>query len=73
MQDVDVVWNESPHEFFNNDAISGEFDAYFEDGFGGPWDCAAGAILVTEAGGQVSDIDGSAFDVMNRRCVCVDV
>jgi len=31
VQDVDVVWNESPHEFFNNDAISGEFDAYFED------------------------------------------
>lgn len=30
---------------------AGELDAYFEDGYGGPWDVAAGCIIVTEAGG----------------------
>ncbi|MGH9026117.1 MAG: inositol monophosphatase family protein [Acidimicrobiia bacterium] len=36
---------------------SGTFDGYFELGLG-PWDVAAGALLVTEAGGVVSDWDG---------------
>eukprot|EP00050_Salpingoeca_kvevrii_P010967 m.11737 g.11737 ORF g.11737 m.11737 type:complete len:284 (+) comp3176_c0_seq1:1113-1964(+) len=41
---------------------SGELDAYFEDGYGGPWDVAAGYVLVTEAGGHVCDpLSGEAF------------
>jgi len=33
-------------------------DAFFEIGLK-PWDVAAGALLVREAGGVVSDFDGS--------------
>lgn len=28
-----------------------------------PWDMAAGALLVTEAGGSISNLDGSPFDL----------
>lgn len=37
---------------------AGRMDAYFELGLQ-PWDVAAGALLVREAGGVVSDFDGS--------------
>lgn len=37
---------------------AGRMDAYFEIGLK-PWDVAAGALLVREAGGVVSDFDGS--------------
>jgi myo-inositol-1(or 4)-monophosphatase len=37
---------------------AGRMDAYFEIGMK-PWDVAAGALLVREAGGVVSDFDGS--------------
>lgn len=36
----------------------GRFDAYYEDGLK-PWDMAAGALLVREAGGRVTGMDGS--------------
>eukprot|EP00400_MALV-I_sp_L67-5_P000419 gene419-689_t len=36
----------------------GSFDCFFEDGFGGPWDIAAGSVLVHEAGGVCLDIHG---------------
>jgi len=45
----------------------GRLDGFYEIGFGGPWDCAAGAIILREAGGQVLDPAGGAFDVMSRR------
>jgi len=35
----------------------GRVDAYFERGLS-PWDFAAGAVLVTEAGGRVTDLEG---------------
>ena len=35
----------------------GRVDAYFERGLN-PWDCAAGTVLVSEAGGKVTDLDG---------------
>ena len=35
----------------------GRGDAYFEQGLN-PWDCAAGIVLVSEAGGRVTDLDG---------------
>ena len=36
---------------------AGRFDAYWERGLS-PWDVAAGTLLVREAGGVVSDLDG---------------
>jgi myo-inositol-1(or 4)-monophosphatase len=36
---------------------AGRFDAYWELGLN-PWDCAAGALLVEEAGGKVTDFWG---------------
>lgn len=38
----------------------GRFDAFWEFGLA-PWDLAAGTLLVREAGGTVTAIDGSAF------------
>ena len=35
------------------DVAAGRLDAYFEDGFGGPWDVAAGKVIIEEAGGVV--------------------
>jgi myo-inositol-1(or 4)-monophosphatase len=43
---------------------AGRFDGFFEFRLK-PWDIGAGSLLVTEAGGVVSQIDGSPFDVMN--------
>jgi myo-inositol-1(or 4)-monophosphatase len=40
----------------------GRFDGYWEHVVK-PWDLAAGALIVTEAGGAVSATDGSAFSV----------
>jgi myo-inositol-1(or 4)-monophosphatase len=40
----------------------GRFDAYWELRLGA-WDVAAGAVLVEEAGGRVTGIDGHALDV----------
>jgi len=31
----------------------GRLDAFYEVGFGGPWDVAAAALILEEAGGQV--------------------
>lgn len=45
----------------------GRADACFEIGIGGPWDCAAGAVIIEEAGGCVADPSGGKFDVMSRR------
>ncbi|MDL2306399.1 inositol monophosphatase [Desulfovibrio sp. OttesenSCG-928-C06] len=39
---------------------AGRFDGFFEEGLK-PWDMAAGWLLVEEAGGTVSRLDGSAF------------
>ena len=40
----------------------GRFEAFWEYDLK-PWDVAAGALLVREAGGRVTAIDGSAFAV----------
>jgi myo-inositol-1(or 4)-monophosphatase len=42
---------------------AGRFDGFFEFSLK-PWDIAAGALLVKEAGGVVTQMDGSPFDVM---------
>ena len=46
---------------------SGRLDVFYEVGFGGIWDCAAGAAVVLEAGGSLLDPSGSCFDVDSRR------
>jgi len=45
----------------------GRLDAFYEYGFGGPWDVAAAACILKEAGGEVLDPSGGKFDVMARR------
>ncbi|KAK9842473.1 hypothetical protein WJX81_001652 [Elliptochloris bilobata] len=51
----------------------GRADAMFEVGFGGPWDCAAGALVVLEAGGRVTDVAGGPFGLMARRVLATNV
>jgi myo-inositol-1(or 4)-monophosphatase len=41
---------------------SGRFDGFWELKLK-PWDVAAGSIIVTEAGGRVSDLSGSRFSI----------
>lgn len=41
---------------------AGRIDAFWEYGLA-PWDTGAGCLLVAEAGGRVTDIDGQAFAV----------
>ena len=41
---------------------AGRLDAYWEQS-ARPWDVAAGALLVTEAGGRVTDGEGGPFDI----------
>ncbi len=46
---------------------AGRLDAFFEIGFGGPWDCVGAAVIVREAGGLVMDPHGGAFQITGRR------
>lgn len=43
----------------------GRFDGYWELSLS-PWDMAAGGLVVEEAGGRVSDLDGSPFQLEER-------
>jgi myo-inositol-1(or 4)-monophosphatase len=42
----------------------GRFDGFWEEGLN-PWDLAAGKLLIEEAGGWVTNYDGSAFSIYN--------
>jgi len=44
----------------------GRVDAFWEFGLR-PWDVAAGALIVTEAGGRVTNLDGSTLDLDARK------
>jgi len=44
----------------------GRFDGFWEFNLN-PWDTAAGALIVEEAGGRVSRFDGSPFDLNSRE------
>ncbi len=46
----------------------GRYDGFWEMGLYA-WDVAAGALLVTEAGGTVSMLDGDSLDIYGRRIV----
>jgi len=48
---------------------AGRFDAFWEVGLK-PWDLAAGVLLIKEAGGLVSDIDGSENFMDSGNVVC---
>nr|BBI29712.1 L-galactose-1-P phosphatase [Malpighia glabra] len=45
----------------------GRVDLFYLTGFGGPWDVAGGAVIVTEAGGCIFDPSGKDFDLISRR------
>jgi myo-inositol-1(or 4)-monophosphatase len=47
---------------------AGRFDGFWEVSLN-PWDMAAGALLVTEAGGQVSGYTGKPLDIYAKRIV----
>jgi myo-inositol-1(or 4)-monophosphatase len=49
----------------------GTFDLYWEKGLS-PWDMAAGAVLVSEAAGTLSDYDGSPGDPRTGRLVATN-
>lgn len=46
----------------------GRFDGFWELKLK-PWDQAAGALIVEQAGGRVSDFAGGAFDITGRECL----
>jgi myo-inositol-1(or 4)-monophosphatase len=46
----------------------GRYDAYWEFNLN-PWDTAAGVVLVREAGGNVTDVDGAPFDIASKEVV----
>lgn len=45
---------------------TGMFEAYWQLS-NAPWDVAAGAVIIEEAGGKVTDMDGSKLDLMKPR------
>jgi len=45
---------------------SGRFDGFWEFNLN-PWDTAAGALIVEEAGGKISRFDGSPFELNSRE------
>lgn len=63
---------------------TGRFDGYIQAGIS-PWDIAAGTLLVREAGGVVTDMQGCPFDILSpsldivagnpavHRCLMEDV
>jgi len=48
---------------------AGRLDGFWEIGLS-PWDMAAGALLILEAGGFITDFDGEANYLTNGRVVC---
>lgn len=47
---------------------SGRLDAFFEYSLS-PWDYAAGSLIITEAGGQISTLQGEALPIVQRCSV----
>ncbi|XP_062336704.1 inositol monophosphatase 1 isoform X1 [Osmerus eperlanus] len=50
---------------------SGCVEAYYEIGIH-CWDIAAGAVIVTEAGGVLMDVEGGPLDLMSRRVIAAN-
>lgn len=47
---------------------AGRFEGFFEVGLS-PWDLAAGALIVTEAGGKISHWEQESFDLFQKQPV----
>ncbi len=71
---VDIVKLGVPIRRFGSAAIdlaytaAGRFEGFFEVKLG-PWDVAAGKLLVEEAGGKMTHWDGRSFDINSRETV----
>jgi myo-inositol-1(or 4)-monophosphatase len=50
---------------------AGRFDAFWEEGLS-PWDIAAGAIIVKEAGGKITDFDGQENVVFGKSLLATN-
>lgn len=51
---------------------AGRFDGFWEMHLG-PWDAAAGVLIVAEAGGQVSRFDGSPFELYTENSRTIEL
>lgn len=49
----------------------GRFDGFWELKLS-PWDLAAGVLMVREAGGRVTDLDGRPFDLHSGRILATN-
>jgi myo-inositol-1(or 4)-monophosphatase len=49
----------------------GRFEGFWEEGLS-PWDTAAGALIVEEAGGRVSHYNGSKFDIYRPQILATN-
>ncbi len=47
---------------------AGWLDAYFHWALA-PWDCVAGGLMIAEAGGQLTELDGSSWSYTSSSCV----
>ncbi len=47
----------------------GRFDAFYEENLN-PWDTAAGLLLVSEAGGRLTDFSGGLYDLYSPNILC---
>ena len=54
---IDICW-----------VAAGRMDAFWEQGLQ-PWDTTAGALMVQEAGGRVTALDGGPFVPAARQCL----
>jgi len=50
---------------------TGRLDGYWEKGVM-PWDMAAGALILTEAGGKITSLNGSTFSVDNNELLATN-
>ena len=50
---------------------AGRFDGYWELSLH-PWDCAAGYLIVREAGGKVTDWQGNPGSIYDRECLATN-
>jgi len=50
---------------------AGRLDGFWESDLK-PWDVAAGALIVSEAGGRVTDMNGSSFSSRGRRVLATN-
>ena len=50
---------------------AGRMDGFWEEGLGA-WDIAAGALILEEAGGRVTDLDGSPFVLRSGRLLATN-